>query len=64
MYLTMGDIKSTRALMLLGLAMGLNPDDLGMIKPKELKGISPFVSLDNLVKKVENIPLDDVEGGK
>jgi len=49
---------------LMGLAMGLDPEDLGMIKPKELKGISPFVSFDPLLKKIENIPLDDVEGGK
>jgi len=49
---------------ILGLAMGFEPEDLGMIKPKELKGISPFVSFDPLLEKIKNIPLDDVEGGK
>ncbi len=44
---------------LLGLAMGYEPEDLGMIKPEDLKGISPFVPFDKLLKKIESIPLDN-----
>ncbi|WP_457558922.1 CoB--CoM heterodisulfide reductase subunit B [Candidatus Harpocratesius sp.] len=37
---------------LLGLAMGLDPIVLGMIKPLDMKGISPFIPFDNLLQKL------------
>ncbi|UYP45746.1 H(2):CoB-CoM heterodisulfide,ferredoxin reductase subunit B [Candidatus Lokiarchaeum ossiferum] len=46
---------------LLGLAMGIEPERLGMIKPADMKGISPFTSQDPILEKVKNMPL--TEGG-
>jgi len=37
---------------LLGLAMGLTPQDLGMIKPENVDGLTPFVPLDNILEKI------------
>jgi len=38
---------------LLGLAFGLEPKELGLIKPENLKNISPFISLQPILDKVE-----------
>ncbi len=48
---------------LLGLAMGLDPDDLGMIKPKDLKGITPFTSLEPILEKVRETTDENTNGG-
>ncbi len=37
---------------LIGLAMDLNPKELGMVKPTEIKGISPFTSQKPILLKV------------
>lgn len=38
---------------LLGLAMGLSPQELGMIKPTDMKGISPFIAFDEILLKLQ-----------
>lgn len=38
---------------LLGLAMGLDPNSLGLIKTHELKGVSPFTSIDSFLNIVK-----------
>ena len=38
---------------LLGLAMGLEPKDVGLIKSLEIKGVTPFTSLDPFLTKVK-----------
>jgi heterodisulfide reductase subunit B len=37
---------------LLGLSMGINPNELGLIKNHEMKGVPPFVNQDTLLKKL------------
>lgn len=37
---------------LLGLSMGLNPNDLGLIKNHDMKGVPPFISQDAILKKI------------
>jgi len=36
---------------LIGMAMGLDPEALGLIKPEHLSGISPFTPLTPILKK-------------
>lgn len=40
---------------LLGLALGMSPEDLGLIKSPDLSGVPPFVSLDPLLTKIGEI---------
>jgi heterodisulfide reductase subunit B len=49
---------------LVGLAFGLEPKDLGMVKSKDLKGVTPFISLDSLMEKIPKIQEKAVAGGK
>ena len=37
---------------LLGLAMGLSPEELGMVKKHELKGVPPFVPVEPILTKI------------
>ncbi len=37
---------------LIGLAMGFSPSDLGMIKPANLEGVTPFIPFDSLLQKL------------
>ena len=37
---------------LLGLSMGINPNELGLIKNHNMKGVPPFVNQDELLKKL------------
>lgn len=48
---------------LIGLAFGIDPKDLGMIKP-DLKGISPFISQDPILKKLEEFNAKEKEDAK
>ncbi|MCP4761967.1 MAG: CoB--CoM heterodisulfide reductase subunit B [archaeon] len=48
---------------LLGLAMGLEPKDLGMIKPTDLKNITPFTSLEPILKKVQEVSNETTKRG-
>jgi heterodisulfide reductase subunit B2 len=45
---------------LMGLAMGMEYEDLGMIKPSELKGVSPFISVQPILDKVTKIRNQEV----
>jgi heterodisulfide reductase subunit B len=38
---------------LLGLAFGIDPSLLGLMKNHDLKGVSPFISLEPFLKKVK-----------
>ncbi|GAH75139.1 unnamed protein product, partial [marine sediment metagenome] len=38
---------------LLGLAFGINPNQLGLMKNHDLKGVSPFIPLEPFLKKVK-----------
>ncbi len=48
---------------LMGLSMGLKPIDLGLIKPPKLKGITPFISIEPLLKKISDIQESQKNGG-
>ncbi|MFX1503832.1 MAG: CoB--CoM heterodisulfide reductase subunit B [Promethearchaeota archaeon] len=37
---------------LLGLALGMNPEEVGLIKDKELSGVPPFISIDPFLTKI------------
>jgi len=49
---------------LIGLALGLEPQDLGLVKPTDIKGITPFISLDSLMEKIPKIQEKGSAGGK
>lgn len=38
---------------LLGLAMGFTPTELGMIKPENIDGLTPYIPLDNILEKIK-----------
>lgn len=49
---------------LIGLAFGLDPQDLGLVKPTDIKGVTPFISLDSLLEKIPKIQEKSSTGGK
>jgi heterodisulfide reductase subunit B len=48
---------------LIGLALGLDPQDLGLVKPTDIKGVTPFISLDSLLEKIPKIQEKSSTGG-
>jgi heterodisulfide reductase subunit B len=49
---------------LIGLAMELDPNELGLIKPEGFKGISPFVSVDPILAKLNLNKKNPIKDGE